>query len=234
MEIKNKVIIITGASQGIGRAAAEILSAEGAKVVLAARSEDAIEKLSKQLPGSLSVRTDMRNPGDIKNLFEKTIAKYGRVDILINNAGQGMYVPVEGIDVEKYKEIMELNVYGPLRAMQAAIPLMRTQGGGVILNISSLVSKNYFPNLAAYASTKYALNALSLTARDELKDDHIIVSVMHPRMTATDFGKNSIRATAFQTARPGDRPHMEIDTAAQVADKILGLIRSEEPEAMMP
>jgi short-subunit dehydrogenase len=234
MEIKNKVVIITGASQGIGRATAEKLATEGAKIVLAARSGDIIEKLSEKMPGSLAVKTDMRNPGDIKDLIERTTAKYGRIDILINNAGQGMYGPVESVDVEKYKEIMELNVYGPLRAMQAVIPLMRAQGGGMILNVSSRVSKNYFPNLAAYASTKYALNALSLTARQELKNDHIIVSVIHPRMTATDFGKNSVRVTAFQNARPGDRPQMEVDTAEQVADKIVSLIHSEAPEAEMP
>jgi len=234
MEIKNKVVIVTGASQGIGRATAEKLAASGAKIVLAARSEDVIEKLSKQLPDSLAIQTDMRDPRDIKNLIEKTIAKYDRIDILINNAGQGMYGPVESVDVDKYKEIMELNVYGPLRAMQAVIPLMRAQGGGMILNVSSRVSKNYFPNLAAYASTKYALNALSLTAREELKGDHIIVSVIHPRMTATDFGKNSFRTEVFQNARPGDRPQMEVDTAEQVADKIVGLIHSEAPEAEMP
>ena len=144
-----------------------------------------------------------------------------------------MYSPVETIDVEKYKDIMELNVYGPLLAMEAIIPQMRKQGGGMIVNISSLVSKNYFPNLAAYASTKYALNALSLTARQELAKDNIIVSVMHPKMTATNFGKNAIRTTAFRASRPGDRPHMQVDTAEQVAEKIGELIESEAAEAEM-
>ena len=148
----------------------------------------------------------------------------------MNNAGRGMYGPVETIDVEKYKEIVELNVYGPLRAMEAVIPLMRKQGGGMILNISSRVSKNYFPNLAAYASTKYALNALSLTARQELAKDNIIVSVMHPKMTATNFGRNAVGA------RPdfGNRPApMQVDTSEDVAKKIAELVESEEAEAEM-
>ena len=101
--------------------------------------------------------------------------------------------------------------------MEMVIPAMRKQGGGMILNISSRVSKNYYPMLAAYASTKYALNALSLTARAELAKDNIIVSVMHPKMTATGFGKNSVR-TAPQpdfAARPG----MEIDSPEAVAKK---------------
>jgi short-subunit dehydrogenase len=164
--------------------------------------------------------------------------KFGRIDILINNAGQGMYSPVEKIDIEKYKSMMELNVYGLLRAMQAVIPIMRKQGGGMILNISSRVSKNYFPNLAAYASTKYALNALSLTARTELEPDHIIVSVMHPKMTATAFGKNALgeRPASYTSRPPGTaaaRPGMEVDTPEQVAEKIADLIKSEAPEAEM-
>jgi short-subunit dehydrogenase len=239
MEIQNKVIIVTGASHGIGLAVARLLSKEGARVILAARSGDIIIAVEKELPGSFAVMTDMRKPDDIKGLIAKTLDKYGRIDVLINNAGQGMYGPVENIDLDNYREIMELNVYAPLLAMQAVIPQMRKQGGGIILNVSSKVSKNYFPNLAAYASTKYALNALSLTARQELAKDKIIVSVMHPKMTATDFGKNSIRKepetlrAPVSNTRPGDRPGMEIDTPEQVAQKIYELIKSEESEAEM-
>jgi short-subunit dehydrogenase len=237
MEIKDKIVIVTGASQGIGRATAEYLSKHGAKVVLAARSDDELAKLAETLPHSFAVATDMRKEDDIMNLIDRTMEKFGRIDILINNAGQGMYGPVESIDIEKYKDIMELNVYGVIRAMEAVIPIMKRQGGGMILNISSRVSKNYFPNLAAYASTKYALNALSLTARTELEKDHIIVSVMHPKMTSTNFGKNAFGsrpAAAGGTAavRPNN-PQMQVDTAEQVAEKIGTLIKSEAAEAEM-
>jgi short-subunit dehydrogenase len=238
MEIKNKIVIVTGASEGIGRATAIALSREGATVVLAARSDDKIAELAHELPGSLAVHTDMRNPADIQNLIDRTIAVHERIDILINNAGQGMHGPVEKIDIARYKEIMELNVYGPLIAMQAVIPFMRTHGGGMIVNVSSRVSKNYFPNLAAYASTKYALNALSLTAREELKPDNIVVSVMHPKMTATNFGKNSVTGGASRPARPGgfpagNNPAMQVDTPEEVAETIIELIKSEAPEAEM-
>lgn len=233
MNIKDKIIIITGASQGIGLAAARLLTEKGAHIVLSARSEDALKKLEQELPGSYAVRADMRNAEDIKHLIAAAVKKFGRVDILINNAGQGMYGPVETIDIEKYKDIMELNVYGPLRAMQEMIPVMRQQGGGMIMNISSRVSKNYFPGLAAYASTKYALNALSLTARQELADDHIIVSVMHPKMTSTDFGKNALSSGPRPdfTRRPGAA--MEVDTPEQVAETIAAQIESEAAEAEM-
>jgi len=181
MEIKNKIIIITGASQGIGLAAAKHLSSLGAKVVIAARSKEIISNLEKELPNSLAIITDMKKLSDIKNMIKKTVEKYGRIDILINNAGQGMYGPVESMNIENYREIMELNVYSVVEAMQEVIPIMRKQGGGMIVNISSGLTKMYVPNISAYSSTKYALNAISLIARQELSKDKIIVSNEYQR-----------------------------------------------------
>lgn len=231
MDIKGKVAVVTGASKGIGKAIAEALAREGAKVVAAARSSDAIEAFAKDHAEALAVPTDMRKPDDVKRLVQKTLERYGRIDLFVNNAGQGMTGPVETADINEYKEIMELNVYAVLRAMQAVIPVMRKQGGGMIVNVSSRVSKNHFPGLGAYASTKYALNALSLTARQELEKDTIVVSVIHPKMTATDFGANSLGVKIDWSARAGTMP--EVDTADQVAEKTVELIRSEAPEAEM-
>lgn len=232
MDIKNKIAIVMGASHGIGEAIAKQLAQGGATVVLAARSADALETLAGQLPGALAVPTDMRDPAAIKQLVTATIEKFGRVDILVNNAGQGQYAPIESVDVEGFKEIMELNVYGPLRAMQEVIPVMKKQGGGTIVNISSMVSKNAFPGLGAYAATKYALNALTFTARNELANDHIIVSAFHPKMTATGFGQNSIGERPQWTSAPRN-PAMQVDTAEQVAEQVLNLIHSEAAEANM-
>jgi short-subunit dehydrogenase len=236
MEIKNKIVIVTGASDGIGEAIAKKLAHAGAKVVLAARSDEKLAALAHELPGSVAVHTDMTQQADIQNLIDRAMEIDGRIDILINNAGQGMMGPTEGIDIDKYKHIMNLNVYGPLYAMQRAIPKMREHGGGMILNISSRVSKNYYPNLSAYASTKYALNAISLTARAELEKDHIVVSVFHPKMTATSFGKNSVNARPEAASAYADQARargLEVDTPEQVADKVLEQIKSEEPEASM-
>ena len=191
MQIKDKFAIVTGASGGIGLAVARLLAQGGATVVLAARSADKLKQLEREIPGSFAVPTDMRKQEDIRQLVQQTEQKFGRIDILINNAGQGLLSPVAAIDLKDYREIMELNVFAVLEAMQAVIPIMRKQGGGTILNVSSLVSKNYFPQLGGYASTKYALNALSLTARQELASDNIVVSVFHPKMTATEFGQNA-------------------------------------------
>ena len=230
MQIRNKVAIVTGASSGIGLAVARLLAEHGAKVVLAARSADKLKTLEKEIPGSLAVVADMRKAGDVARLVKEADKKFGRVDILINNAGQGLLAPVEKINLDDYHDVMELNVFGALRAMQEVIPIMRKEGGGVILNVSSLVSKNYFPQLAAYASTKYALNALTLTAREELMKDGIVVGAFHPKMTATDFGKNS-RGIKYES-RAG-RPGMQVDSAEEVAEKIIEQIESEAAEAQM-
>ena len=229
MKIQNSVVIVTGASLGIGKAVALALGKTGAKVVLAARSEEKLHELSAQIPDSLVVVADMRKPEDIRMLIEKALHAFGRIDILINNAGQGMRAPVESIDLGDYRSIIDLNVFGPLIAMQQVIPIMRKQGGGMILNVSSMVTKMYYPHLAAYSSTKYALNAISLTARQELEKDHIIVSVFHPKMTATDFGQN---AKGEKYHSHAGRPGMTAETAQEVAQAILEQLESEAAEVM--
>lgn len=230
MELQNAVVIVTGASSGIGRAVAQILHARGAQVVLAARSAEKLRALEAELPGSLAVPTDMRKSANIIDLIETVREKFGRVDILINNAGQGLRSAVADVDMEDYRTIMELNVFSVVEAMQAVIPIMRKQGRGMILNVSSMVSKNYIPYISAYASTKYALNAISLTARQELAGDGITVSVFYPKMTATDFGANA-RGQTYDS-RAG-RPGVSADTPEEVAEAIAEQIETEAAEASM-
>jgi short-subunit dehydrogenase len=230
MQIKDKIAIVTGASAGIGLALARELSKRGAKVVLSARSTEKLNQLEREILGSFAVPADMHKPDDVRGLIHRAHEKFGRIDILVNNAGQGLRAAVETINLDDYRAIMDLNVFSVLLAMQEAIPIMRKQGGGTILNVSSMVSKNYFPTLGAYASTKYALNALSLTARQELASDKIVVSVFHPKMTATEFGQNSRGEKYVSSA---GRPGMAVDTAEQVAEKIAEQIESGAAEANM-
>ena len=237
MDIKGKVAIITGASSGIGLATARLFAEKGAKVVLAARSKNILAKLEKELPGSLAVPTDLTKPTDLKNLIAKTLKKFGRIDILVSNAGRGMNSSVEKTDLKKYREIIELNTIAPLAVMQFVIPIMRKQKNGAIVNVSSMVSKMYIPGIAAYASTKYALNALSLTAREELKKDNIIISLVHPYITDTNFFKNVIRPKGVKgTTRASEEIEGSMPTAdppEKVAKRILQAVETDKAEIML-
>jgi short-subunit dehydrogenase len=229
MNISGKVAVITGASSGIGLATATLLAAGGAKVVLAARSTEKLQKLSQKLPNSLAVATDMTRMSDIQNLVHKTKQHFGRLDILINNAGQGYDADIEEIDVDIYRKLFELNVIGPLVAMQQVIPLLKIQKSGCIVNISSGTALMALPGMSPYSSLKRALVGLSLTAREELKKYHICVSVVYPYITHTDFEKNTISAVT-DTNKTGDGPPFPPDTPEHVAKKILMAIDTTAAE----
>jgi short-subunit dehydrogenase len=175
----------------------------------------------------------MTKEEDVRNLVREAIDRFGRIDILINNAGQGMHgFTVEKTDIDDYKKIMELNVFGVIRAMQAVLPQMKKQGGGMIVNISSMLSKMYIPNIAAYSSTKHAVNSISLTARQELAKDKIIVSLVLPKMTLSNFMKNSINAETQW--KPSSELQMPLtDTPEKVAERILDAIKTEEAEVIV-
>lgn len=238
MDVQGKVVIITGASMGIGEATAQVFAAAGAKLVLAARSVDKLTAVAQSLPPqaeTLVVPTDMTDQAQVKALIETAYAHFGRIDLLINNAGQAAAGPIATVNPEHYRQIIELNLFGPLHAMQAVIPKMKAQGGGVIINISSLVSKLAIPGIGAYASTKYALNGLSLTARNELAADNVRVVLFHPGLTSTDFGKNALRMDDGSAGRPpsGNGSLPNPDSAEDVARKILEAAITEPVEMAM-
>ena len=238
MDVQNKVVIVTGASMGIGEATARVFAEAGAKVVLAARSADKLEAVAQSLPKDaepLIVPTDMTDQAQVRSLINTAYEHFGRIDILINNAGQAAAGSIATVNPDHYRQIIELNLFGPLHAIQAVVPKMKEQGGGVIINISSNVSKMAIPGIGAYASTKYALNGLTLTARNELAGDNIRVVLFHPGLTATDFGKNALREENKGYGGPptGDRP-MKPDSVEDVARKILGAAINEPAEAGMP
>jgi len=229
MQIDGKVVIVTGASGGIGLATAQLLGSKGAKVVLAARNEKALRNAAAEIPDSLAVRADLRQAGDIRALVERTIERYGRVDGLVNNAGQDFNSAVEEIDPGDYRSILELNLVGALTAMQAVIPHMRRQGSGAIVNVSSGTTKMILTGSAGYSSSKAALNHLSLVAREELAPDGITVSVIYPYITETDLEKNAVGADeASMTGPPPGIP--PADPPEKVAEAILSLLESGDAE----
>ncbi len=227
MEIAGTVAIITGASSGIGLATARLFAERGAKVALVARSAERLATLAAELPDALAVPADMRDPAAIRAMVARVQEHYGRVDVLVNNAGQGMHVPVAEADPDDYRAVLELNVVSVLVAMQAVLPVMRAQGGGVIVNISSGLSKRIVPGVGPYASTKYALNALTLTARLELAPENIRVGLMLPGLTTTDFHRNAIGIGPERSERYRSMP---ADTPEHVAAKILEAVETEAAE----
>lgn len=231
MEIADRVIIITGASSGIGHATAKHLSNLGARLVLASRDANALRRLENELSGAVAVPTDVTKPEEAARLVEETLTRFGRIDVLVNNAGRAMAKPVEHIDLGEYTQLLELNVIAPLRLMQMVIPRMREHGGGQIINISSQASTKYIPFIAGYASTKSALNNVSLTAREELARDGITVSIVKPGIVDTDFGTNtpSPEPDALRYAADGTLlPH--VIAPADVAAAVAEIIRSGDAE----
>lgn len=229
MKIENKVAIVTGASSGIGRALAGLLSERGAKVALVARSKEKLEALSKEIPHSLAVTADMTVRADIERAVNKTIDRFGGVDILVNNAGRGYDAPVETMDINEYRRTLELNVIGPVTAMQLVVPFMRKRGGGAIVNVSSGTALMHLPGMSPYSSSKRALAGISLTAREELKKDNIIVSVVYPFITDTDFEKNTVKGV-FEEEDPDGGGKFTPDTPEYIAGKICEGIEAEEAE----
>jgi short-subunit dehydrogenase len=238
MNVRDKVVIVTGASAGIGLATAHRLAAAEARQALVARSGDALRALAEELNGkggqALAVPADLRKRDDVGRMVAETFDYFGRIDVLINNAGQGMAGFIEQAGVDDYLKLIELNLFGPVWAMQAAVARMRPAGGGLILNVSSMVSKMHIPGLSFYASTKAALNILSETARHELEKDNIRVITVFPRATATAFGKNSLGDPLLrQRQRSAPSSAMAVDSADWVAGKIMQAIKAEPAEQYM-
>jgi NADP-dependent 3-hydroxy acid dehydrogenase YdfG len=228
MELAGKVAIVTGASSGIGAATARRLAAEGATLVLAARRTDRIEQLASELGRAMAVTTDMRVPGQVRSLVAVAVEAFGGVDVLVNNAGQGLHQPLMDVDLDDLVAVTELNFYAPLVAMQAVVPVMRQRGGGSIVNVSSGTTLMLPVGTGAYAATKAALNMMSRTARAELAADGIAVSTVYPFVTATEF-HDVLRAGRRPERRPGLEPH----APEVVAEAIVGLVRSGDEESVL-
>jgi NAD(P)-dependent dehydrogenase (short-subunit alcohol dehydrogenase family) len=211
MNVRDRVALVTGASSGIGLATARLLSAKGARVALAARSKDTLDAISQEIPGSLPVPCDVTDPAQVTAMVRLAEERFGRIDILVNSAGQGYDATIEETDLAQFQRLFDLYLAGPLVAMQAVIPAMRRRGEGAIVNIASGSALMHLPGMGAYAAVKAALAHLSLTAREELKDDGITVSVVYPYVTLTNFDRNTITEGGGGEEPVGEQPGGSFD-----------------------
>jgi short-subunit dehydrogenase len=230
MNIRNKVAVVTGASSGIGFSTAGLLTKDGARVALVARSLNKLKELAKELKGSFVVKTDMSKEGEIRKMIKEVKEHFGRIDILVNNAGRGYDASIEKTDIKLFRDLSELDLIGPLVAMQEVIPVMKKQGGGVIVNISSGTALMTLPNMAGYSALKRAVVGLSLTAREELKKDKISVSVVYPFITNTDFEKNTLKSGEKFEYSGGVGNIPDADPPELIAEKIVEAIKTGKAE----
>jgi hypothetical protein len=229
----NKTVIVTGASSGIGRSTALAFLHNGAQVVLAARREAPLRALASSLDAdaqqrALIVPTDVTQPDQVAHLFARATERFGRVDILINNAGFGMRVPVADTRLSDARELMEVNFFGALHCIQAAIPIMKQQAGGQIVNVGSILSLIAIPNNAIYCASKFALRALNDSLRLELRHDPIDVILVMPSYTETSFFNNMV--TNDKLTRP---PGWKGQSPDQVATAILRACARRQREVVL-
>lgn len=197
--LKDKIVLLTGASEGIGRATALALAAKGATVVLTARSEEKLREVAAAVEANggkaIVIPADIGVEAERARLAEETLTAVGRIDILINNAGLGMELPVGTIPLADARHLFEVNFFAPLDLIQKFLPAMRERNAGQIVNISSIVGHRATPNQAIYCASKYALNGLSDALRTELVGTKILVTDIYPGVTATNFPVNQLHST---------------------------------------
>jgi 3-oxoacyl-[acyl-carrier protein] reductase len=216
MELTGKVGIVTGATKGIGRAIAEALLKAGANVSICARREDelymAISELSKLSKGRITGTVcDVRDYASVKSLFQHTLQNFDGLDILINNAGVGVFTTVEEMTPEDFSAVLETNVFGVFYCCHEAIPLMKQRGGGYIINISSLAGANPHPRMAAYNASKFGLNGFSEALMQEVRHDGIKVSYIMPGSVNTEFGGDEPDDSKSWQLQPQDIARVVMD-----------------------
>jgi NADP-dependent 3-hydroxy acid dehydrogenase YdfG len=189
--IKDKIVVVTGASSGLGEATVRLLSAEGATVVLGARRVDRLQTLAKELETNggkaLAFTTDVSQREQVKALVDTAVQTYGRVDVMINNAGLMPQAPLERLKVDEWDRMIDVNLKGVLYGIAAALPHMQRQKSGHIINVSSVAGHKVGPGFAVYAATKFAVRALSEGLRQEVKPHNIRTTVISPGAVATEL-----------------------------------------------
>ncbi len=195
MQIRGCTTIITGASSGIGRSTAKAFADAGANVVVASRNKSKLEDLVAEL-APLPVRAipvDVTERLSVEALMRRASEEFGSIDVLVNNAGVGLFAPIADGNPDNARYLFDVNVWGAVNCVQAAVPYMRDQGSGHIVNVSSIAGHISPPYMGIYAATKHALAAISDALRNEVAEDRIGVTTIYPGLTQTSFTENMLQ-----------------------------------------
>jgi len=234
LELSGKVAVITGASMGIGEAIAKIFADEGASVVLLSRDAERAEAARArvgQTERTLALACDVRNREEIDRVVGLTLHHFQRIDVWINNAGHGILDSVAHVNMAACRETFETNFFGALEAMQAVIPVMKQQGSGTIVNISSVAGHIPLPFHPVYSATKFALNAIGKAARIELRNAGINVLTVCPGYVRTAFGTNAVKGAEQKQVRPSGVRGI---SAERVARAVLRGYLKQKREVVVP
>jgi short-subunit dehydrogenase len=219
MEMDGKVVVVTGASMGIGEAIAKVFAGQGASVVLLSRDASRAEAARSRvghIDRTLALACDVRNREEIDRALALTLHNFARVDVWVNNAGVGIRDTVVDMQPPAVRDLFETNFFGAIACMQAVVPAMRKLGGGAIINISSVAGHIPVPFMSLYSASKFALNALGKGARLELRRDNINVLSVCPGYVSTDFGEHVV-ANGKGNVRPQSVSGVTAERVAQAA-----------------
>ncbi len=235
MEIRNKVVLITGASSGIGAGAARRLANEGAKVALAARRIELLKGLAEEITAkggqALPLQVDVTDHAEIQHMINATLDKYGRLDVLVNNAGLGFSADVKDIEPAKLRLQVAVNLIGLIECAQAALRPMLSQGSGHIINVSSLAGLVGAPGSSVYSATKFGVIGFSDSLRREVHKHGVLVTTFCPGFVATDF---SPRLKKISRGAPDAARLPGVMTVDYVAGVITGIIRHPRRLVLVP
>lgn len=204
-DIAGKVVVITGASSGLGEATARHLSGQGATVVLGARRVDRLQSLADTLTNgggkALAMATDVVHRDQVRKLVDAAVQAYGRLDVMINNAGLMPQAPLERLKIDEWDQMIDVNIKGVLYGIAAALPHMQRQRAGHFINVSSVAGHRVGPGFAVYAATKHAVRALSEGLRQEVKPYNIRTTVISPGAVATELPNSVTDPAAAERLR---------------------------------
>jgi short-subunit dehydrogenase len=231
MIFNDKTVIVTGGSEGVGAAAARLFADAGANLMLVARNRKNLEAIAAELRDRTRVEIfpmDVSDADSCVDLFKKTLFEFGRIDVLVNNAGYHARGYVESVTADELARTIDVNLRAPIVLMRLALPHIRDAGGGAIINVASLAGRTPVPGSAAYSASKFGLRAFTFALAEEIRDADIKLAVVSPGPISTQFILADIDKTSDLTVS------QPMSTAEEVAQAILDLCGNKQRELVMP